>query len=116
MVAAKLATKPTKTSTVKITRLLADAISLACKADRVEPSVRFGPALEAWVKRLYLSALKKAGAGKIAEISQGESPRRDATLRMPRSVVKRLGIVSSITGVSVSEMLETKLWEILGTK
>lgn len=108
-----------KTVPVKVTRRLYEAVESACRDPRTTPPAKFGPALAPWAKKLLVRALARAGAGKIAEVvisEDAEVPRRDATLRLPRPVVKQLGIVSSITGHTVSQMVEEKLWQLLSTK
>lgn len=108
--------KVEKTSTVRIGRDLMVAIQDACKNPRTTPPQKFGQLLEPWVVKLLKAAVRSVGAGKITGVTQQDSCRRESTIRLPRDQVKRLGVVSSITGRSVSEMIEEKLWELLDTK
>lgn len=101
------------TSTLKITKATADRIAEACRPTRSDPSERFGPAMGEWSIRLLKAALAKAAAGKNVLVIEKDHTERPITLRLPRAIVKRLGIVGSITGRSVSSMVEEKLGELL---
>ncbi len=112
--AATATATPRATATVRISRRLADAIKAQYFPDRLEPAEKFGPVLDPWIYKLLKKAKRSLSRDRIADSVRAEAQeKRDAIVRLRRSQVGVLGVISSITGRSVSDMVEEKLWEIL---
>lgn len=98
------------TVTVKITREAADLV-----ADRFlrRPLSDLYKQLEPWVRqqvKVGMSVMKKDGP---AEVDARDDHKYVATVRILRSQVRRLKVVSPILGRTVSEMIDAKLRELL---
>lgn len=100
-----------KTTTVRISRELADKI-----ADRYPTKGSLADmyvAIEPWVKKMAKAGHKQAMAG-VAMPKVGDRPRRaDATVRILKDQVRRLKSAAPWLGDTVSGLIEDKLWEML---
>ena len=100
-----------KTTTVRITRALADRI-----AERFEsrPLSELYAEIEPWVKKTTARAMKLMIDGKQLDRDKPEDKRDySGTVRILKSQVARLKVAAPLLGHTISEMVEDKLRKVL---